>query len=122
MKYLLLLLVPFAVQAETIQWSQGFTAGCDNPTERIDGTPLLPEEIDRVEYYIDYIDGNPDPLYTIMMTGGCADIFVDTKQIPIGDYYRYAITVDTDGLVSDMSVGAMMTIQKSRPKSPGGIR
>ena len=122
MKYFLLLLLPFAVQAEVIQWSQGYTAGCDNATERVDGTILTLGEIARVEYYIDPVDGNPTPLHTVIMSGGCADTFVDTKQFPVGDYFRYAVTVDTDGLVSDMSVGAMMTIQKSRPKSPGGIR
>ena len=122
MKYFLLLLLPFAVQAEVIQWSKGYTAGCDDATERVDGSPLLPGEIAVVEYYIDPIDGNPAPEHLILMPGGCEDTFVDTKGFQIGDYYRYARTFDTDGLVSDMSAGVLMTIQKARPKSPGGIR
>jgi hypothetical protein len=110
------------VQAEIIQWSKGYIAGCDNPTERVDGTPLALEEIARVEYYIDPVDGNPAPLHTVIMTGGCTDTFIDTKIFPVGDYYRYAATFDIDGLISDMSGGEVMTLQKARPKSPGGIR
>ena len=126
MKYLIIFLIQLAiassVNAETVQWSKGFTAGCDNATERTDGTPLDVSEIDRVEYYIDPTDQNPSPAYTIPMAGGCQDLFVDTRQFPVGDYFRYAKTIDTDDRESDLSPGTAFTIQKPRPNPPGNLR
>ena len=121
-RFILLLLVSMSAQAEVVQWSQGFIAGCDNPTERTDGTPMTVAEIDRVEYFIDPVDQNPDPLYTIPMVGGCQDMAVDTRQFPVGDYFRFAKTIDTDGLESDLSAGIPFSIQKARPKPPSGVR
>jgi hypothetical protein len=112
------------LQAEDIQWAQGFTADCDNPTEREDGTPLSIEEIARVEYYLDPVDGNLDtPAYTAIMAGGCQPTFIDTKQLSVGDYWAYARTYDTDLLDSVASTpGIPKHIQKSRPKAAKNLR
>lgn len=115
----------FNIQAEVIQWSQGFTADCDNPTERVDGTPLAVGEIANVYYYIDSTDGNiTSPVYTTIMTGGCTPTFVDTKQFNIGTtYYRYGVTEDTEGQLSVVSSpGVPFTVQKAKPKPPSNIQ
>lgn len=120
----LLMFAAFTAQAETVQWAKGFTAGCDNPTTRTDGTELLPEEIALVRYYVDPSDGNiVTPTYMVIMNGGCVDTFIDTKRfLPVGDYFRYGVTVDTDGLESVASDGVGITIRKANPNAPGGIR
>ena len=75
------LLVAGPLQADVIQWSKGYTAKCDNATEREDGTPLPPEEIDMVIYYISEVYGDIDnAIYTVIMDGGCKDTFIDTKS------------------------------------------
>ena len=120
--FVLMLFVSMVATAQDIQWSKGYTAGCDNAVEREDGSALLPEEIAFVMYYLDPTDGNPDAMHTITMGGGCTDTFVDTKVFPTGDYFRYAKTVDTSAQESVLSVGVPLTIQKARPNPPGGMR
>ena len=112
------------VMAETIQWSKGYTGGCTNATQREDGSPLLATEIAKVEYYLDKNDGDIiSPEMTVIMTGGCKDTFINTKQVGTGDYFIYARTFDTDGRVSvASSPGVLVTIQKARPNPPSGLR
>jgi hypothetical protein len=120
----ILLLLSFAATADTVQWSQGYTANCDNATQREDGAALPLSEIGRVEYYLDQTDGNiTNPAVTLLMSGGCQPMFLDTKQVPVGDYFTYGRTWDTDGLDSVVSApGTPKTIQKSRPKSGSNYR
>ena len=92
MKYLIaiLLLISFSAHADIVQWSQGYTANCDNPTERTDGTTLDISEIKRVEYFISTLDGlagqeraaltGGQVVFAISMIGGCAPVFVDVKS------------------------------------------
>ena len=125
MKTMIAMLILFAgvVQAETIvQWSKGYTASCSDAVEREDGTPLAPEEIARVEYYLDDVDGNvTNPSYTAIMSGGCQPVFIDTKRLTTGSYYAFAITVDTDGRESVASLSKQVVIQKAKPKPPTGL-
>jgi hypothetical protein len=110
--------------ADDVQWSKGYTANCDNAVERENGEPLALSEIDRVEYYLDKTDGNiTNPVLTILMNGGCKPMFVDTRQLSVGDYFAYGRTWDTDGLDSVVSTpGVPKHIQKSRPKSGSNYR
>jgi hypothetical protein len=121
--FILLMLVPLSVFAKDVQWSQGYTGGCTDPGQRVDGTPLLASEIAKVEYYLDKVDGDiAAPEHTVLMAGGCKDTFIDTKQVGTGTYFAYGRAFDTDGLVSDVSVSVEINITKSRPKSPSGVR
>ena len=110
-------------KAKDVQWSQGYTGGCLDPSQRVDGTPLPPAEIAKVEYYLDQTDGDiTTPELTIIMNGGCRDTFIDTKVLSTGTYYAYGRAFDTDGLVSDVSVSTDIVITKAKPKPPSGIR
>lgn len=122
-KLLILLLIPFAVHAKDVQWAQGYTANCDNATEREDGTALPLNEIASVHYLIIPASGG-EPIYTMIMTGGCNPMFVDTHQfVPAGNYLLHGITVDTEGRQSVMSTpGNVLTVIKARPKPPTGLR
>jgi hypothetical protein len=120
---LILLLVATSVQAEVVQWSKGYTGDCTNPTRREDESILTLAEIARVEYYLDKVNGNlATPELTVLMSGGCRAMFIDTKLVGVGNYYKYAMTVDTEGRKSVASIGTPVTIQKSNPKSPTDIR
>jgi hypothetical protein len=131
MKSLLLLiailLYPLAASAETIviKRSEGYTANCTNATEREDGTPLPASEIASVWYALDPVHGagGGDPAYSALMSGGCKPTFIDTKQLPKGVYYRFAVTTDTEGLVSVISVmnPVTITLQNAKPKSPKNV-
>jgi hypothetical protein len=101
-----------------------FTAGCDNPTEREDGTPLALNEIANVTYYVTATDGDiSNPLYTVIMTGGCTDVPVDLQQFPVKtDLYKLGTTLDTDGQLSVLSVSRSFRIEAANPKPPGQIR
>lgn len=100
-----------------------YTAGCVDAIARTDGTPLLASEIAKVEYMIDDVDGNlVNPLFTVIMMGGCQDTIIDLQQFPAGDYFRYAITVDTDGLVSAVSQSNPFTMKNAPPNAPGQLR
>ena len=54
MKFLLifLLVIGGIANADTVQWSKGYTADCDNPTEREDGTVMSAAEISHIIYQI----------------------------------------------------------------------
>lgn len=121
---IVLMLLGTLLHADTVQWSQGYLGNCDNPTEREDGTPLLPAEIGRVEYYLDRTDGNiTNPELTVIMTGGCSETFINTKAVGTGDYFAYGRVFDTDGIDSvASSPGVPKTIQKSRPKPATNFR
>jgi hypothetical protein len=107
--------------AQVVQWSQGYTANCENPIEREDGTALAPEEIQKVVYQI--VSGT-SVIYEVLMSGGCKAAFIDTKQyIPVGEYLLHCYTVDTDERESALSdPGVVLTVQKARPKPPSGMR
>jgi hypothetical protein len=113
--------------AETlvIKRSEGYTANCTNPVERVDGTALLASEIASVWYYLDPVHGanGGTPQHSVLMSGGCKPSFIDTKQIPKGVYYRFAVAVDTDGLISDVSTmnAITITLQNARPKSASNV-
>ena len=125
MKYLLfvLMLAFSSVHADTVQWSKGYTADCENATQRVDGSALAITEIATVIYQIIPASGGV-PIYEALMQGGCKPTFVDTKShIPTGDYLLHGITVDTDGQASiQSSPGVPMTVQKAKPKAPTGLR
>ena len=122
---MLAMMLALPATAQVVKRSDGYTAGCTNATEREDGTPLPASEIQSVWYYLDMTYGETaNATRSILMSGGCKDTFIDTKQMPVGDYHRYAITVDTDGessVVSDQLID-VLTIQNAKPKAPGNIR
>jgi hypothetical protein len=119
--FIILLLLALPVQAEVVQWSKGYTAGCIDATQREDGTALAPAEIQKVVYQI--VSGT-SVIYEVLMAGGCKDTYIDTKQfIPPGEYLLHGYTVDTAGLESALSSpGVALTVQKARPKPPSGLR
>ena len=121
----LAMLLALPATAQVVKRNEGYTAGCTDATRREDETPLLASEIQSVWYYLDKTYGDVStPTKSILMSGGCKDTHVDTKQMPVGDYHRYAITVDTEGnrsVVSDQ-LPEVLTIQNARPKAPGNIR
>ena len=110
--------------ADDVQWSKGYMGGCTDATQREDGSPLLASEIAKVEYYLDKEDGNiTSPELTVLMSGGCKDTFIDTKQVGTGIYFAYARTFDTDARESIASTpGVVKTITKAKPKPPSGVR
>jgi hypothetical protein len=119
---------PALGEAEVFQWSQGFTADCENATERQDGSVLCngvnctPSEIQAVRYYIGTTDGDiENPELTFLMDGGCVATAVDTRGL-LTDviYYRYAMTQDTDGRWSSFpsTPGLSFTLVKAKPKAP----
>ena len=122
---MLAMMLALPATAQVVKRSDGYTASCTNATEREDGTPLLASEIQSVWYYLDMTYGETaNATRSILMSGGCKDTFIDTKQMPVGDYHRYAITVDIDGessVVSDQLID-VLTIQNAKPKAPGNIR
>jgi len=120
-KFIILMLLSMPVFAIDVQWSKGYLGNCDNPTERVDGTPLLASEIDHVVYQIKSGD---QVVYEALMAGGCKETFIDTKlYVPPGDYLLYGYTVDTEGRESVLSEpGVVLTVQKARPKAPSGFR
>ena len=106
-----------------VQWAQGWTADCDNATQRTDGSALSTAEIEYVEYRVTPSTGG-NATYTVLMTGGCKPTYIDTKQfIPVGTYLLTGVTVDTDGRVSVPSdPGIELTVMKAKPKPPSGLR
>lgn len=118
--------VTLNVHALEIQWSHGFTADCDNASERDDGTPLPVSEIYMVNYLIMAKGDDPlvdSPVYHIEMLGGCMPVPVDTKNVLApGEYDIYGVTVDTsqpNRLNSIPSTPAFdLRITKNRPKPP----
>lgn len=97
--------------------SDGFTADCDNPTAREDGTLLdWATEGGDVTYYVLMEEGNLNTLaLTIEMTGGCQAVPVDTKQWPVGRYWRHAIATDSASQASRLSPGVPFILQNARP-------
>ena len=122
---MLAMMLALPATAQVVKRSDGYTASCTNATEREDGTPLLASEIQSVWYYLDMTYGDvTNPTKSILMSGGCKDTFIDTKQMPVGDYHRYAVTVDTDGessVISDL-LPELLTIQNAKPRAPANIR
>ena len=116
-------LIAGVTNADDVQWAKGYTADCDNATEREDGTALPADEIAVVKYMI-ATSGTATPTHTAIMAGGCNPTFIDTKRyVPVGDYFLYGITVDTDGQESVVSSpGVPLTVMKARPKPPSGLR
>ena len=110
-------------KAKDVQWSQGYTGGCVNASEREDGSILPLSEISLVRYLI-IPKGSTIPKHTVMMNGGCANTFIDTKRnVPVGSYLIHGITVDTDGNESVLSLpGVLLNVIKSNPKPPSGLR
>ena len=122
---MLAMMLALPATAQVVKRSDGYTASCTNAIEREDGTPLPSNEIQSVWYYLDMTYGEvANPTKSILMSGGCRDTFIDTKQMQVGDYHRYAVTVDTDGVSSVVSpqLTDVLTIQNARPKAPGNIR
>ena len=107
---------------------QSFIADCANPTTRTDGSNLPLSEIDRVEYFID--DSVPvdyaslgNPLYTLIMDGGCAPSSVDLQQFPTRTtLYKFGFTIDTDGNTSPVSISRSMVVNTANPNAPGQIK
>jgi len=122
---MLAMMLALPATAQVVKRNDGYTAGCTNATEREDGTPLPASEIQSVWYLINKTYGDiTNPTKSVLMSGGCKDTYVDTKQMPVGDYHRYAITVDTDGVQSVVSpqMTDVLTIQNAKPKAPGNIK
>ena len=120
------MVIALPATAEVVKRSDGFTANCDNPTTREDGTLLPVSEIKQVQYFVDPVYGNvANPDLTVLMTGGCNPTFIDTKQLAVGTYYRYAITEDTSGLLSVVSVQSIsdpLVLQNANPNAPGNVK
>ena len=118
-----LLVFSLPVHAKDVQWSQGYTGGCVNPSEREDGSLLPLSEISLVRYLI-IPEGSTTPKHAVIMSGGCVNTFIDTKRnVPVGSYLIHAITVDTDGRESVLSLpGVSLNVIKSNPKPPSGLR
>ena len=123
---MLAMMLALPATAEVVKRSDGYTATCDNPTQRTDGTTLPLSEIKQIQYFIDPVYGNStSPDLTVLMSGGCKPTFVDTKQLTAGTYYRYAITEDTEGQLSVVSVQSTsdpLILQNAKPKAPGNIK
>jgi hypothetical protein len=91
---------------------------CTNPTERTDGTPLDPAEIDRVEIFIGQTDQDINTPHKVTMPGGCTDTAFDLTQLQEGQWYQYGIAVDTAGRISSLSATLPFEYQKSAPLPP----
>ena len=85
------------------------------PTEREDGTQLLPSEVDRYIVHSGREEGSPDlTIETISTSLSCKDL-----GLAGGTYYVWGNTVDTGGLVSVDSEPIVVTLLSvSRPKAP----
>jgi len=121
----LALVVSLPATAEVIKRSDGYTANCDNATQREDGTPLAASEIKNVWYYLDKTWGNlTTPDLSVLMSGGCKSTLIDTKPLAVGTYHKYAVTIDTDDQSSEVSpqLADPLVIQNAKPKAPGNIR
>ena len=82
--FLIISTLTCTVNADTVQWAKGFTADCENPIEREDGTALTAAEISHIVYQIIPASGGT-PMYEAIMQGGCKPTFVDTKSfVPTG--------------------------------------
>ena len=125
----LIFLVSVNVYANDIQWSQGFTADCDNDLARDDGTPMPVSEIYMVKYLVMNKGADPivdTPAFSVEMMGGCKPVPVDTKSVLTpGEYEIYGVTVDNsepNRLSSIPSDPVSLRITKNRPKPPKNLR
>jgi len=115
----LLLLVSMGVWAEGMVYEGGTkTVHCTDATERTDGTPLLPEEIERVEIYVRTEDGAGTVEATILMPGGCRPMSLDLSNLTEGQKYQDGVTYDTAGRVSAHSVSLPFEYLKAPPGPP----
>ena len=122
--FILTCCLSFTVSAADITYKRGqdktYVASCVNPTERVDGTPLSPDEIAEVIYYV---SNGATSLLTINMNGGCTDTTIDLQQFPSNtELGTYAKTIDIDGLESVVSAGLTFIIQNANPNAPGHIQ
>jgi len=97
--------------------------GCDNPTERTDGTPL--DCLGRVEIFIsDTVTDLPppdsfSPKHTEIMQGGCADRTVDASTWDTSkEWYKLGVAYDCDGRVSSYSNFVPFSLDKAPPSAP----
>ena len=106
MKYLFLLLFSFNVFADTA------VATFPPPTERENGTVLLPTEIGGYNVYVDGVGHASNPLLPTD-TGF-------TINLPSGVYSIAVTAFDTDGRESVQSIPVAVDVPFD-PKAPGGV-
>lgn len=120
-----------AADVTYVRGNSSSTGNCTDATTREDDSALAVENIDRVEYYIDNVDGNlASPLYTHIMPGGCAAagaFTIDLAQFPSDiTFYKYAITVDDQdpekSSVASVSTSFMIVEPSAAPRPPTGIQ
>jgi len=136
----LLYLFSSFVQAETYQWSKGYTGNCDDTISRVGYDPNDPDTAhllldpanipgDVVDFVTYYVLDNPDgdtsnPLVEVTMLGGCTPTHINTKVLTPGvTYYKSAMTTLEDTTFSAVSTpGKPFDVQKANPNSPGNTR
>ena len=117
--FCLLLFSVAAMAAGTVYTGTEKPVSCTDPTTRIDGTPFLTSEIDRVEIYTSSTDLDANPPYTLVMPGGCTiDSVFDLTQLSEGQYYQYGVVYDTSGRVSALSASIPFTRSLANPTAP----
>ena len=126
--------------AETYQWSKGYTANCTDTISRVGYDPAdsttdhllldpvnVPGDvIDHVMYYVTESEG-PDistANIIIKMIDGCQSVKVNTKVLTPGVmYYKHAVTYLADlgeSAVSDEL--RSFDVKKANPNAPGNIQ
>ena len=74
---------------------------CNNPTSRVDGTPLLLSEIQSIQINV----YNDMEIHTAYMEGGCALSNFDLSVLTAGTWNKEFMTIDTGGRVSAIVQG-----------------
>lgn len=127
MKYLILLLLPFAALANeltidpTLDGQKTLTVTCEYPIEREDGTPLTINEIAKVNFFVEKNGiGGYSPAGE--NTTACQQIY-DMIQVPDGVYVYRATVVDTEGRESLFSSEFVTATVKrvANPNAPIGV-
>lgn len=119
MKKLLMLVFcmafPTTVLAQNASWLED-TITFEWPTSRVDGTPLQPSELDRVEIEVrDGPAGSPIAFLSVPYPGTS---IVNPRSAPYTGVLCYAATVfDIDGLQSDYSNEVCKTVN-AKPNKP----
>ena len=117
---LIMSLVSFDVMSEGTVYKGTKAFECQNPTERDDGQPILPGEIQSATMYVldSALLGNV--VKTVPMPGGCTRIEgVDITDIGFGQFYTSATFELTGGEVSVFADGVPFESRSAaRPKPP----
>jgi len=102
-KFILLMLLSFSVNAQLITWA--------HPTEREDGTPLPVSQISGYTIFCYDSEGLETQFVTAAITA--YDVV-----LPAGDYVCSMITYDTDGRYSERSNKTNFVVTIANPAPP----